>query len=105
MILNINKEAIPYHFEIDLSGETYTMAIKYNGRFDYFTIGIQRNGEVLVVEDKVIFGRPLFSVIDEDERLPNVAIIPMDEGGNQVERVTYENLGETVFLWVGDLDE
>ncbi len=104
MILNIDKSAIPYYFDVDLGGETYTMAIHYNSRFDYFTAGLQKDGEVIIAEDKIIYGRPLFSVIEDDERLPNVTIIPMDQGGGQVDRITYENFNETVFLWVGEID-
>ncbi len=105
MILNIDKEAIPYYFDVNLGGETYTMAIHYNSRYDFFTAGLQKDDDVIITEDKIVYGRPLFSVIEDDERLPNVTIIPLDEGGGQEERVTYENLGETVFLWVGELDE
>lgn len=105
MRIEIDKTAIPYHFDIDLGGQTYKMTINYNGRFDYFTIGLERDGEVLIASEKVVYGRPLFSTFEDDERMPNAVIIPMDEGGGQVDRITYDNFGETVFLMVGEIDE
>lgn len=100
MHIEIEKDLIPYRFDMALADELFTFEVNYNDRFDFFTIDIEKDGEPLVHGQKVSLNRPLFSSLN-DERLPKVYIIPLDESGEQI-RVTYENLGDTVFLFVGE---
>jgi hypothetical protein len=103
MIIEIDKEAIPYQFDIELAGEVFTMEIHYNTRFDFFTVTLYKDDELIVAGEKIVYGNPLFSSII-DERLPKVPIIPIDESGKPVERITWDNFGETVVLLVGEID-
>lgn len=94
----ILKSEIPYRFEIQLAAELFEMEIRYNQAHDFFTVDLYKNGEPLAVGDKMTYGRPLFAEI-WDERFPVLQLVPMDEAGMET-RVTWENLGKTVFLAV-----
>ena len=101
MYIEIDKEAIPYRFEIELGGELFEMEIKYNQRFDFFTVDLYRDDELLLAGQKIVYGQPLFP--DYDNRFPKVPIIPMDESGTPIDRITYDNFGESVLLLVGEV--
>lgn len=100
MYIDIDKSLIPYRFDIELAGELFTMEVNYNSRFSFFTVGIEKDGEILVANEKLMLNKPLFSTFT-DLRLPKVYIIPFDEEGVE-DRITYDNLGKTVFLFVGE---
>jgi hypothetical protein len=97
----IDKEAIPYRFEVDLSDEIFTFEVHYNARFDYFTVDIEKGGEVILYGAKLVYGNPLFNFLS-DPRLPKVTITPMDEAKAE-KRAGYNQLGETVYLVVEDV--
>lgn len=94
----IEKENIPYRFEIELEAEIFEMEIRYNDLYDFFTIDLYKDGEPLVYGEKVVYGVPLFQDV-RDLRFPAVDIVPMDEAGLE-NQVTYENFQKTVFLTV-----
>lgn len=101
--IDIDKNEIPYAFEIDLADEVFEIEVNYNYAHDFFTIDLFKNGGSLVVGEKLILNRPLFRN-RIDIQLPKVQIIPLDRA-NSATRITYENLNETVFLYVGETDE
>ncbi|MFF0831028.1 phage baseplate plug protein [Brevibacillus sp. NPDC003359] len=101
--LDIEKEQVPYRFEIALSGTVFTFEVNYNSEYDFFTVDLERDGEVLATGNKLVYGEPLFSY-SADERFPQVEIIPFDEAGITQE-VTWATLGETVFLYVFEEEE
>lgn len=105
MQIEIDKPAIPYRFDMELAGEVFTFELNYNERFDFFTIDLYKDDEPIVVGEKIVYGRSLFSTIENDERLPKVVILPIDESGQPVDRITWDNFGETVVLLVGEIDE
>lgn len=94
----IEKENIPYRFEIELEAEIFEMEIRYNDLYDFFTIDLYKDGEPLVYGEKIVYGVPLFQDV-RDLRFPAVDIVPMDEAGLE-NQVTYENFQKTVFLTV-----
>lgn len=96
--LPIEKENIPYRFDIALPVEIYTFEIRYNATHDFFTVDLFKEDEALVLGEKVIYGVPLFQDV-YDRRFPAPTIVPLDESGNE-QRITFENLGVTVFLVV-----
>lgn len=96
--IEIEKELIPYSFEIELGAEIFELEIRYNQVGDYFTIDLYKDGEVLCYGEKIVYGEPLFDAI-YDSRFPAPTIIPMDVSGNET-RVGWDNLNETVFLVV-----
>jgi hypothetical protein len=101
--ISIDLAEIPYRFEIELAGEVFTFEIHYNHEFDFFTIDLEKNGEVLVYGEKIVYGRPLFSAFS-DSRLPKVRIVPKDPSG-QATRVGWDELETSVFLIVEPLED
>lgn len=101
--IEIDKDEIPYSFEIELAGEVFEIEVNYNQTHDFFTVDLFKDGGVLVIGEKLIINRPLFkNRVNID--LPKVQIIPKDRA-NSATRITYENMNETVFLYVGDSGE
>ncbi|SFL09740.1 hypothetical protein SAMN03159341_103192 [Paenibacillus sp. 1_12] len=98
LIINIDKKKIPYRFEILLAGSLFEMEFHYNPDFNYFTVDLFKNKELIVFGEKLVYGLPLFHDI-VDSRLPDVGLIPLDASGQTVE-VNAQTLGETVFLTV-----
>ena len=97
--IDIDKNLIPYEFEMTLANELFRFKVNYNGEFDYFTIDLFKNNETIILGEKLIYGRPLFLSCLEG---PKIDIVPYDIAG-RVERINYENLNEEVFLFlVGD---
>ncbi|MGA4517197.1 phage baseplate plug family protein [Solibacillus silvestris] len=94
----IEKELVPYRFEIELGVEKFELRTRYNELHDYFTLDLLKDDEVLVYGEKLTYGVPLFSEVF-DARFPVPTIIPMDEACRET-RVSYENLSKTVFLMV-----
>lgn len=94
----IEKDLIPYRFDIAIDGKTYTFEVRYNAENDYFTVDLSRNDQLVIAGAKVVYGRPLFAAHMYMD-VPQTPIIPLDVSG-QTERVTWDNLNETVFLWL-----
>lgn len=101
MYIEIDKNSIPYRFDMEFTGEIYTFELNYNEKFDFFTMGISKDDEPIIVGEKIVYGKTLFSSVN-DVRLPKVDLIPLDTTGKAVDRITWENFGETVVLWVGE---
>lgn len=101
--IDIDKNEIPYAFEMELAGEIFEFEVNYNQAHDFFTLDLFKNGGALVVGEKLILNRPLFRN-RIDIQLPKVQIIPLDRA-NSATRITYENLNETVFLYVNEGEE
>src|SRR5690625_4846014 len=102
MILPIDKERVPYRFEVQLNGEVFIFEIHYNGENDFFTVDLFKNDEVIIYGEKIIYGQPLFGALT-DARLPSEPIIPLDPSGRE-NRVSFDNLGESVFLYIGEVE-
>lgn len=100
--ISIEKNLIPYRFDIAIEGKTYAFEVHYNSENDYFTIDLYRNGQLVIAGVKVVYGRPLFAA-NKYLDVPQITIIPLDASG-QTDRVTWDNLNETVFLWLVNID-
>lgn len=96
--IDIEKDEIPYSFEIDLGAEEFTIEVNHNARFDFFTIDLYKGEQALIIGEKLILDRPLFSDSVNIE-LPKVNLIPKDRSGME-KRITYANMNEKVFLYV-----
>ncbi|SDI16181.1 hypothetical protein SAMN05192534_12374 [Alteribacillus persepolensis] len=108
MIIPVEKERIPYQFDIELEGTVYTFEIHYNGDYDFFTVDLLQNDEVIIYGEKIVYGQPLFGALS-DTRLPSAPITPLDPSGENDE-VTYDTFTESVFLYIdaqteGDVNE
>ncbi|MCL2415789.1 MAG: hypothetical protein FWD01_03145 [Defluviitaleaceae bacterium] len=94
----IQKNLIPYQFDIRLDGKTFTFVIRYNAQGNFFNTDLSRNGELIVAGEKIVYGRTLF-VNQQHLDVPTTPIIPYDLAMNE-DKVSWDNLGETVFLWI-----
>lgn len=74
------------------------MGVEYNEVGDFFTLDLSKGEEILVSNEKIVYGEPLFSEI-YDARFPAPLIVPIDESGNET-RVGWDNFNKTVFLVV-----
>lgn len=101
--IEIEKELIPYRFDISIADELFTFEVHYNPDYDFFTVDLERDGEVLVVGEKLVYGQTLFYDV-QDQRFPKLPIVVWDQSGKSTE-VTWETLGVSVFLYVWEEDE
>lgn len=100
----IDKELIPYNFEIILYDENFEISVDYNETADLYTITLYKDGE-LVVTEPIIYNQPLFKdVYRANGKYPAMTIVPTDESGEETE-VTGDNFGSSVFLVIDDTDE
>jgi hypothetical protein len=100
--VEIEKDLIPYEFDIVIGGKTYTFLLNYNAEYGFFTVDLHRNGNLIVAGEKIVYGRPLFFSCRHLE-IPTIPILPYDMSGNEAQ-VTWDNLNETVFLWLVSAD-
>jgi hypothetical protein len=87
-----------------LAGEEFNLDFAYNSKADLFTCTLSKDDEVLVYNEPVIYGVEMFADVYKSGLFPMVAIVPLDEAGNET-AVTYENFGKTVFLTIDDEPE
>ena len=85
--IDIDVSKVPYTFSVKLSDKTYSFTIRYNDTGGFFTLdlSVTATGEVLAYGDPIRYGRPLFGPIEDE-----------------VDAVTWENLGEEVKLYLFD---
>lgn len=112
-IISINKNLIPYDFEILLSGEMFKISVSYNEAADLFILGLSKLNEntaeyeEICAGEPIIYGVPLWQDVFVSGKYPALTIIPLDESGS-VSAITYDGLGTTTFLTIdngGDENE
>ncbi len=98
MYIDINKALLPYKFSIQLD-RLFTFTVYYNGEYDFFTVDLA-DGEGLIVKgEKVVYGRRMFEHL-KHLGIPTVEIKPYEKAG-KTDRITFDNLNEEVYLYVG----
>lgn len=103
-IIEIDKNLTPYRARTTIAGYLYEFEFFYNLEYDYFTVTLWQRGVKLIENEKLILGSELFNDI-RYIATPQARIIPLDVSG-EVDRITFNNLGEKVFIYVieeGDL--
>lgn len=100
-IIEVDKELLPYNFNIVLAGEEFNMSFMYNKTADLFTCTLSKEKEVLVYNEPIIYGVEMFADVYKSGLFPMLAIVPLDEAGNET-AVTYANFGKTVFLTIDE---
>lgn len=101
--IDIDTDKVPYDFSVKLGDKSYSFTIRYNDIGGFFTadLAVAATGEVLAYGDPIRYGRPMFGTI-EDERFPLPVIIPLCLTGDDVDAITWENMGKTVKLYLFD---
>ena len=97
----INKNLIPYTFEIVLLEELFEIGVNYNNHADLFTLSLYKDGIEICSGEPIIYGKPLWEDVYIQGEYPMLTIIPLDESG-ETEKVTWDNLERTVFLFIDD---
>lgn len=97
----INKELVPYTFNILFGGELFEIGVDYNDTFGFFTLSLAKDGETVCDGEKIVYGKPLFEEIFINGLFPSVEIIPYDTSG-AMDAVTFDNLSETVQLIINN---
>lgn len=98
--IDIEKEKIPYSFEVVLAGETFQFEVFYNVVGDFFSVNLYKNHQLVVLGEKIVYGVDLFDNLKHLD-VPKVTIRPFDTT-SIANRITYENMNEDVFLYVLD---
>lgn len=104
-IVNFDKTELPERFEIDFYEQTVVLQFDYNATGDFFTVHLYKIGDdgedvPVVLGEKLLLGRPLWENIPRFD-IPAPTLIPLDIG-MEADRVTYENMNESVFLYILD---
>lgn len=104
-IIDVDKEELPVSFDVVLGVETFILGFDYNDTGDFFTVDLYKSDEEgnevpIVLGEKMSLGAPLWKDLVMKE-LPAPTLIPLDLGG-QERRISFDNFGETVFLYVDD---
>lgn len=100
--IEVDKTKIPYQFQILLGGKRYSMEWQYNQTSGRFTCTLyDSEGNVLIYNEPLIYGNPLFSFLCRGATFPAMDLVPLDESGTETD-ITWENFGETVFLTLDD---
>lgn len=103
-IIEIEKSEIPCSFDIVLGAEEFNLLFKYNEKADLFTCTLSKDDNVLVYDEPLIYGVPLFKDVYDSATFPCLDIVPYDESGEE-KTVTYENFGKKVLLTIDDEGE
>lgn len=98
--IEINKELIPYRFNILLADEWFELLVDYNKTADLFTVAFYKDGELVAVEP-MILDVPFFA----DTYQPGFPAITITPSSATEKAVTYENLGDSVLLTIDDEED
>lgn len=101
--IEINKDLLPYHFNILLADEWYGLYVAYNKTGKMFTVSLYKDDE-LIASEPLILGAPLFRDVYQPGKFPSIELVPYAPDENITE-ITFENLGESVYLTVDDEGE
>jgi len=97
----ITKELIPYRFSLDIELEEkkdIEFLVQYNAEYDFFTMDLYVDSNLLSSGEKLMLGQVLFQDVD----IPDFpTIIPWDFSGMST-RVGWDDLGDNIILVVID---
>lgn len=101
--IEINKELIPYSFDISLADEIFTIEVSYNKAGDFFTLALYKDNEIVCAGEKVVYGVPLWQDVYQADKYPALIVLPKAENTDDVSAVTFDNLNNTVFLFIDNV--
>lgn len=98
--ISIEKDQIPYEFELVLGDSTFQFEINYNSLGDFFTVTLFKDHVRIIDSYKVVYNVPLFENLGYLD-IPKIIIKPLDTTGD-TQAANYDSLNEDVFLYVLD---
>ena len=99
--IEIKKELIPYQFNILLADQWFELLVDYNNTADMFTIALYKDDKLISVEPLVL-NTPMFQDVYQPKRFPAVTMVPYSITESSI---TYQNLGESVWLTIDNEGE
>ena len=107
-IIEIDKDLIPYKFNLKFTNDTFKFCIRYNSYSDRIVIDLYDTDDNIIQDNATVtYGIPMFMQFMEDSNgnlnpnYPDKYIIPLSTDGEEV-TCNLENLGETYFLTLID---
>ena len=61
--IEINKDLIPYTFEILLCGELFEIRVDYNSTGDLFVLSLYKDGQLIRAGQPLIYGMKLWETV------------------------------------------
>lgn len=101
LYLPVRKNLIPISMLVAIEGDQYEIKFNYNTMFDFFTVDLLRDQMAIITGEKVLINKPLFT--SRDTPFKNTIFIPLDLSG-EIDRITYENFNESVFIYAFRLE-
>lgn len=109
-VIEIDKELIPYEFDILLADETFKIGINYNNTAELFVLSLSKldedTGEYveICVGEPIIYGQELWKDLYISSKYPSLSIVPIDES-KESDSVTYDNFNRTIYLIIDNGDD
>lgn len=101
----VTAAEVPCAMTCKLVDKSYRLTFGYNEHGDYFTIDLElanSAGNIPLVFGEILhLGKPCFEAYS-DERYPLPLLVPLCLTGDPVERITYDNFGTLVKLYMLD---
>lgn len=105
MYIRIEKDLIPYRFDMEFNNGIFTFELNYNSFADFFTMDLYREDEPIIMGEKIVHGNALFSSISEStDDVPDAYLIPLAVTGEAIEVITYDNFGEAIQIYIGEVE-
>ena len=95
----IERTTFPCSCDVLIGAEIFNFLFKYNESSDLFTCTLTRGENVLVYDEPVIYGKPMFGDIYIAGVFPAVNIFPFDESGKN-DTITFDNFLRDVKLTI-----
>ena len=93
--IEIDKESLPYKFELNIKGAIYDFIIGYNTTYDFFTVTLIKDQIILIESEKAILNQRLFNTLTEPSA--NMGIVNIS---SEAIDITFENLNlKTAFVY------
>lgn len=93
---------VPCRMRIKLGTRTFSLIFRYNDIEEVYTATLENtSGEILFTEWPIHYGTPMFDAI-RTEDFPSPVILPYSFDDVQPEKITPENFGKEVKLYLFD---
>ena len=95
----VDKNNLPYKFELNIKEVIYDFIISYNQTYDFFTITLIKDKIILIESERAVLNQPLFTTVNEaPETTMGIYGINTD-----VKELTFENLNfQTALVFLED---
>lgn len=106
-VMPLDKERIPYGYEITFDDVVYEFFWTYNSQHDYFSVQLSQSDIILASAEKISLNIPMFEAMNYDTQgnrnlaYPKKLFLPVDIS-NLEKRITYGNFYKNIFIFAFD---